>query len=90
MLSFFQVVRQIGDGTFALARGTRCMIIYASGPLLTERDEVESAEGGIDPLGTEPIAETLGVMLSPGVRERQLHPRFLTAMAVSMWATHST
>jgi hypothetical protein len=66
------------------------MIIYASGPLLTERDEVESAEGGIDPLGTEPIAETLGVMLSPGVRERQLHPRFLTAMAVSMWATHST
>ena len=53
-------------------------------PLLTERDEVDSAEGGIDPLGTEPIAETLGVMLSPGVRERQLHPRFLTAMAVSM------
>lgn len=61
------------------------MTTYAFGPLLTEQDEVESAEGGIDPLGTEPIAETLGVMLSPGVRERQLHPRFLTAMAVSMW-----
>jgi len=60
-------------------------MIYPSAPLLTERDEIDSVEGGIDPLGTESIAETLGVMLSPGVRERQLHPRFLTAMAVSMW-----
>jgi hypothetical protein len=60
------------------------MSTFPSAPLLTEQDEVDSAEGGIDPLGTEPIAETLGVLLSPGVRERQLHPRFLTAMAVSM------
>jgi hypothetical protein len=57
---------------------------YPSAPLLTEFDEIDSAEGGIDPLGTERIAEELGVMLSPGVRERQSHPRFLTAMAVSM------
>jgi hypothetical protein len=53
-------------------------------PLLSERDDVDSAEGGVDPLGTEPIAETLGVTLCPGVRERQLHPRFLTALAVSL------
>lgn len=57
---------------------------YPLAPLLTEKDEAESSEGGIDPLGTEPLADALAVRLAPGVRERQRHPRFLTAMAVSL------
>jgi hypothetical protein len=57
---------------------------YAPYPILTERDSVESAEGGLDPLGTEALADSLAVRLAPGVRERQRHPRFLTAMAVSV------
>jgi len=57
---------------------------YAIAPLLSERDEAESAEGGIDPLGLYTIADALGVRLVPGVRERQTHPRFLTAFAVSL------
>lgn len=56
----------------------------AFAPLLTERDEAESAEGGIDPLGLYIIADALGVKLIPGIRERQTHPRFLTALAVSL------
>jgi len=57
---------------------------YLLAPLLTEKDDAESSEGGIDPLGTEPLADALAVKLVPGVRERQRHPRFLTAMAVSL------
>lgn len=57
---------------------------YALVPLLTEKDEAESSEGGIDPLGTEPLADALAVLLAPGVRERQRRPRFLTAIAVSL------
>jgi hypothetical protein len=57
---------------------------YALTPLLSEKDEAESIEGGIDPLGTEPLADALAVRLVPGVRERQRRPRFLTAMAVSL------
>jgi hypothetical protein len=53
-------------------------------PLLSEKDDAESAEGGIDPLGLYTIADALGVRLVPGVRERQSHPRFLTCMAVSL------
>lgn len=52
-------------------------------PRLTERDERTPSEGGIDPLGLYTIADSLGVKLIPGVRERQSHPRFLTCMAVS-------
>lgn len=52
-------------------------------PYLSEYDPVESAEGSIDPLGLYPIADGLATLLAPGVRERQQHPRFLTAMAVS-------
>lgn len=48
------------------------------------KDPVEAAEGGIDPLGTEALADALAVRLAPGVRERQRHPRFLTAMAVAL------
>ena len=57
---------------------------YALAPLLSEKDEAESSEGGIDPLGTEPLADALAVRLVPGVRERQRRPRFLTAIAVSL------
>lgn len=57
---------------------------FALAPLLTEKYPVESGEGGIDPLGTEPLADALAVRLAPGVRERQRHARFLTAMAVSL------
>jgi hypothetical protein len=60
------------------------MRTFALAPLLTEKDDVESGEGGIDPLGTEPLADRLAGKLIPGVRERQRHPRFLTAMAVSL------
>lgn len=51
-------------------------------PLLTEADPAVSAEGTLDPLGLYAIADSLGVTLVPGVRERQSHPRYLTAMAV--------
>jgi hypothetical protein len=57
---------------------------FALAPVLTEKDPVEAAEGGIDPLGAEPPADALAVRLAPGVRERQRHPRFLTALAVSL------
>ena len=53
-------------------------------PLLSERDAAAGTEGGIDPLGLAAIADRLGSVLVPGVRERQLHPRFLTAIAVSL------
>jgi hypothetical protein len=53
-------------------------------PLLTEKDEAESSEGGLWPLGLYSIADVLGGRLVPGLRERQAHPRFLTAIAVSL------
>lgn len=53
-------------------------------PRLSERDDAPGTEGAIDPLGLAAIADRLGTRLVPGVRERQLHPRFLTAMAVSL------
>lgn len=52
-------------------------------PLLTEYDPPSSSEGTLDPLGLYAIADSLAVQLVPGIRERQLHPRFLTAIAVS-------
>lgn len=56
-------------------------------PLLSEADPRVSAEGSIDPLGTYVIADALAVRMIPGVRERQLHPRFLTSIAVSLALT---
>lgn len=53
-------------------------------PVISERDVAPGTEGGIDPLGLAAIADRLGTRLVPGVRERQQHPRFLTAMAVSL------
>jgi len=54
-------------------------------PLLSEQDLGVSVEGTIDPLGTYAIGDALAVKLVPGVRERQRHPRFLTATAVSLF-----
>ena len=53
-------------------------------PLLTEEDPAVSGEGTLDPLGLYAIADALAVRLVPGVWERQKHPRFLTATAVSL------
>lgn len=53
-------------------------------PFLSEKDDAEKSEGGIDPLGLEAIADALGTRLVPGVRERQTHPRYLTATAVGL------
>lgn len=50
-------------------------------PQLSELDLASSAEGSLDPLGLYTIADSLGVRLIPGVRERQSHPRYLTAIA---------
>ncbi len=50
-------------------------------PLLSEYDPVTLSEGSVDPLGMYPIADRMGVRLAPGIRERQLHPLFLTAIA---------
>lgn len=52
-------------------------------PTLSEADPAVSVEGSIDPLGLYTLADALAVRLVPGVRERQKHPRFLTAMAVA-------
>jgi len=51
-------------------------------PFLTEMEPELSSEGSLDPLGLYSLADALAMQLVPGVRERQLHPRFLTAMAV--------
>ena len=58
-------------------------------PLLTEPDPLVSSEGSIDPLGTYAIADSLAMRLAPGIRQRQSHPRFLTAIAVSLYICSS-
>jgi hypothetical protein len=50
-------------------------------PVLTAYDPVLLSEGSIDPLGLYSIADRLGIRLAPGIRERQTHPLFLTAIA---------
>ncbi|MCX6633600.1 MAG: hypothetical protein NT090_00670, partial [Acidobacteria bacterium] len=53
-------------------------------PLLSLRDDEDSAEGGINPLGFYSIADQLASdFLAPGVRERQRRIRFVTISAVS-------
>jgi hypothetical protein len=55
-------------------------------PLLSLRDDEDSAEGGINPLGFYSIADQLASdFLAPGVRERQRRIRFVTISAVSAW-----
>lgn len=52
-------------------------------PVLTVYDPITLSEGSIDPLGLYSIADRMGIRLAPGIRERQLHPLFLTAIAAS-------
>jgi hypothetical protein len=53
-------------------------------PHLSEYDPRETSEGTLDPLGLYPIADALGTILAPGIRERQSRPRFLTAIAAGL------
>lgn len=53
-------------------------------PLLSEHDPQTTSEGTIDPLGLYSIADNLGRLLCPGIRERQSRLRLLTAYAVSL------
>ena len=60
------------------------MATYDLLPRLTLLDEADAkSEGSLDPLGLYAIADRLAVRLVPGVRQRQSHPRFLTALAVA-------
>jgi hypothetical protein len=52
-------------------------------PLLSIYDPDGAGGISIDPLGLTPLGEQLSVELIPGIRERQTHPRYLTAIAVS-------
>jgi len=52
-------------------------------PSLSELDPAETMEGSLDPLSLYSIADSLAVKLIPGVRERQVNPRFLTLISVS-------
>jgi len=52
-------------------------------PLLSIHDPDGAASTSLDPLGLTPIGEQMAVELIPGVRERQSHPRYLTAIAVA-------
>lgn len=53
-------------------------------PFLSAKDPAASSEGTLDPMGLYQIADSLGVKLIPGIRERMRHPRFLTLTAVSL------
>ncbi len=55
-------------------------------PFLSKFDPPQQSEGNLDPLGLYSIADSLGVRLAPGVRERQTTPRFLTLALVGMVA----
>lgn len=46
----------------------------------SEYDAEDGAEGSIDPLGLTVINERLADLVAPGIRQRHLHPRFLTAL----------
>ena len=56
-------------------------------PFLTVYDPIGSSEGSLDPLGLYLIADQLAMKLVPGVRERMMRVRFLTAMAVGALVT---
>jgi len=51
-------------------------------PFQTAFDPPQHAEGSLDPLGLYSTADTLGVRLAPGVRQRQSKPRYLTLALV--------
>ncbi|MBE7539339.1 MAG: hypothetical protein HS122_13115 [Opitutaceae bacterium] len=52
-------------------------------PLLILHDPEGAGNTSLDPLSLTPIGEQLAVDMIPGVRERQTHPRYLTAIAAS-------
>jgi hypothetical protein len=56
-------------------------------PFLTVYDPPGSSEGTLDPLGLYQIADQLGVLLVPAVRERMQRIRFMTALAVGSIVT---
>lgn len=56
-------------------------------PFLTSYDPPGTSEGTLDPLGLFQIADQLGELLVPAVRERMQRIRFLTAMAVGAFVT---
>ncbi|RME22067.1 MAG: hypothetical protein D6806_13560 [Deltaproteobacteria bacterium] len=51
-------------------------------PLLSAWDPPPVSEGALDPLGLYPIADRLGILLAPGVRERQSEARYLVPICV--------
>ena len=51
-------------------------------PSLTAYQTLENSQGTLDPLGLYSIADRLASRLTPNLRERMRHPRYLTAMAV--------
>lgn len=53
-------------------------------PFLSAYDPPHELEGSIDPLGLYAIADAIAVRLIPGVRERQIHPRYITLAAVGV------
>ena len=54
-------------------------------PLRSAWDPALTAEGTLDPLGLTLVAERLAVHMIPGVRERQVDPRWLVAVCVGAW-----
>jgi hypothetical protein len=51
-------------------------------PSLTSYQTLENSQGTLDPLGLYSIADRLASRLTPDLRERMKHPRYLTAIAV--------
>ena len=51
-------------------------------PFLLRLDPLQRAEGSIAPLGLYAIADAMGVRLTPGTRERQSRPGFVTLALV--------
>lgn len=56
-------------------------------PLLSIADPEVEAEGVLDPLGLEPLADRLADLVLPGLTGRMWRPRFLTAMVVCSTVT---
>lgn len=59
-------------------------------PYLSQYDPISSNESAIYPLGVNIIAETLVTKLAPGVRERRVNPRYLTAKAIKQSGANSS
>ncbi|MBI1854199.1 MAG: hypothetical protein HYR85_28000 [Planctomycetes bacterium] len=56
-------------------------------PFLTAYDPPGTSEGTLDPMGLYQIADSLGTVLVPGVRERMQRVRFLTAITIGSIVT---